>query len=249
MDALAPYRVPRFIAGLDVGQMNDVSALVIVEREMRLLYGRLEPYFFAGYLERIPLQTPYPAMVRGVRDRVEKLPQDLGTALIVDATGVGRPVVDQFREGWTSFDRFTQRPITLPGKPSIVALTLTASTEPRKIERWDEQYVPKRDVIMTLMLTLQQDRLQAAAGLGELMMLIQEARNFQWKVSKAGDDLYGQWREGKHDDLLLAVAIAVWWGTRYAVRVIPGQQTTYAQGARNPLLRPQERRQVIGGRR
>lgn len=247
LDPIAPYLQPRFIAGLDLGQMADPSALVVLEREMRLLHGRLEPYFFAGFLERIPLQTPYPAMVRGVRERLEKIPHQ--TALIVDATGVGRPVVDEFREGWTAFDVHTQQPYTLPGKPSIVALTLTSGNEPRTVERWDEQHVPKRDVIMTLMLTLQQGRLQAAAGLGELMTLVEEGHNFQWKVSKAGDDLYGQWRTNKHDDLLLAVAIAVWWGTTYAVRVIPGQGTTYAQGARNPLMRRPERQPVGGPRR
>ena len=28
-------------------------------------------------------------------------------------------------------------------------------------------------------------------------------------------DSYGAWREGAHDDMVLAVAIAVWWGLRW----------------------------------
>lgn len=247
MEPLAPYLQPRFIAGLDIGQMSDPSAIVIVEREMRLLYGRLEPYFFVGFLEQVPLQTPYPFMVRGTRARLEKIPHQ--TALIVDATGVGRTVVDLFRQGWTSYDPVTMRPLTLPGKPSIVALTLTGSHEPRKIERWDEQHVPRLDIIMALMLALQQGRVQVAAGLDKLATLIEEARNFHWKRVKEDEDVYTQWRTNHFGDLLFALAIAVWWGTQYAIRVIPGQQTTYAQGASNPLLRRQERRQAIGGRR
>ena len=42
------------------------------------------------------------------------------------------------------------------------------------------------------------------------------------KISETGKDSYGAWREGAHDDLVLAVALAVWkakkgkkspWGT------------------------------------
>lgn len=247
MDALAPYLQPRFIAGLDIGQMSDPSALAIVEREMRLLNGRLEPYFFVGYLEQIKLLTPYPLMVRGVRMRLERIPHQ--TALIVDATGVGRTVVDLFRNGWTSYDPLTMFPMTLPGKPSIVALTLTGSHEPRKVERWDEQHVPTLDVIMAFMLALQQSRVQVAAGLDKLVTLIEEARNFEWKKPRQEDDVYSQWKTNHWGDLLFALAIAVWWGTIYAIRVIPGQQTTYAQGARNPLLRSPARQPVGGPRR
>jgi hypothetical protein len=33
-----------------------------------------------------------------------------------------------------------------------------------------------------------------------------------------GHDSYGQWREGQHDDLVLAVALAAWWAeTRHGV--------------------------------
>jgi hypothetical protein len=33
---------------------------------------------------------------------------------------------------------------------------------------------------------------------------------FRVKITPAADEVFGAWREGAHDDLVLAVAIAVW---------------------------------------
>jgi hypothetical protein len=237
----ALYRPPKFIAGLDIGQQVDPTALCIMERQMLLDQGTLVPRFDTRYLERLPLQTPYPVMVKGVRERLEKLGDR--AVLVIDATGVGRAVTDQFRDGWHTTDSLTGERLTLPGKPTIIALTIT-NAEHARSERWDEWYVPKRDLIMTFMVALQQRRFRVAAGLKEAEMLFKEGQGFQWKVSKAGNDLYGAWREGQHDDLLLACAIAVWWGERYAPRSLPSSQgQAYAIGSGNPL------RRVAGGRR
>jgi hypothetical protein len=43
-------------------------------------------------------------------------------------------------------------------------------------------------------------------------------------------DSYGAWREGAHDDLVLAVAVAAWYGEHYSP----------------PLPRPTARTQFIG---
>lgn len=240
MESLALHRPPRFLAGLDCGQMSDPSALAVLERQMVLTAGALEPRFDARHLERLPLQTPYPAMVKGVRERLERIGERC--ALIIDATGVGRGVVDMFREGWTDYDPLTLERRTLPGKPTIIAVTLTNAEQPRS-ERWDEWLVPKRDVVMAFMVALQQRRFRAAKGLPEAETLFREGQNFQWRVSKAGNDLYGAWREGQHDDLLLAVAIAVWWGERYCPRSLPNAQIQYATPTGNPLAR------AVSGRR
>jgi hypothetical protein len=237
MDTLALYRPPRFIAGLDVGQMSDPSALIVLERQMRLVEGRLEPYFFCGHLERLPLQTPYPVMARGVRQRLEQLGERC--LLVVDATGVGRGVVELCRAAWVEYDPDLQEAQVVPGRPAIMAVTLTSGATVQA-ERWDEQRVPKREVVMAFMVVLQQHRFQAAASLAEIPTLLKEAQNFQWKVSRTGDDQYGAWRAGEHDDLLLACCLAVWAGERYApVAVLPPGRdgVLYARGAGNPVLR------------
>lgn len=239
--AAALYRPPRFLAGLDLGQQSDPTALAIMERQMLLDHGTLVPRFDTRYLERLPLQTPYPVMVKGVRERLEKLGER--AVLVIDATGVGRPIVDAFREGWASSDTITGERLTLPGKPTIIAITIT-NAEHARSERWDDWYVPKRDLIMTFMVALQQRRFRVAAGLKDAETLFKEGQNFQWRVSKTGNDLYGAWREGQHDDLLLACAIAVWFGQRFAPTALPSSQgQAYATATSNPL------RRVAGGRR
>jgi len=46
-------------------------------------------------------------------------------------------------------------------------------------------------------------------------MLVQEFLNFLVKIDPlTGHDSYGAWREGQHDDLVLATAVACWYGER-----------------------------------
>ena len=42
--------------------------------------------------------------------------------------------------------------------------------------------------------------------------LIQELSNFKVKITTKGNDTYEAWREGQHDDLVLSVALACWYG-------------------------------------
>jgi hypothetical protein len=52
------------------------------------------PIFQVGHLERLPLGTPYPAIVAHVGRLLTKLPG--GPELVIDFTGVGRPIFDMF---------------------------------------------------------------------------------------------------------------------------------------------------------
>ena len=56
-----------------------------------------KPTFRCGHLERLPLATPYPGIVRHVH-RLLSHPPFLGQSeLVLDLTGVGRPVADLFQ--------------------------------------------------------------------------------------------------------------------------------------------------------
>lgn len=202
---------PRYFAGLDVGQLADPTALAIVERSLRLGPQGITPWFDVRHLERVPLRTPYPQMVEGVRERLEVLKEHC--VLLIDATGVGRGIVDLFRQAWTVWDATTQQPVILPQKPRIVSVTLTGGTETRH-PVWHEWHVPKREVITPLLLALQRQRIRIAASLPDAQTLLAEARNFQYRIKQSHDE-YGAWREGTHDDLVLATAMAIWWGTYY----------------------------------
>jgi hypothetical protein len=71
------------ILGADIGQAVDPSAIAVLEG------------FTVRHLERVPLGTSYPL----VADRIAAVARAAGDAPIaVDATGVGRAVVDLLRE-------------------------------------------------------------------------------------------------------------------------------------------------------
>ncbi len=61
------------------------------------------------------------------------------------------------------------------------------------------------------MATIENDRLQIASGLRYAAALVGELRAFRRQVTGAGRAAYGA-ETGAHDDLVVAVALAVWRG-------------------------------------
>ena len=78
-----------FVVGVDLGQARDYTAIAVAE-----LVGGGDQHL--RHLERLPLGTPYPAVVERIAALVRALPGD--TDLVIDATGVGRPVRDMMRD-------------------------------------------------------------------------------------------------------------------------------------------------------
>jgi hypothetical protein len=82
-------------------------------------------------------------------------------------------------------------------------------------------HVPKRDLVSVLQVLLQTKRLQVAEDLPEASMLVKELLSFKVKITTQAHDTYGAWREGVHDDLVLATALACWYANRIDGRRIP----------------------------
>jgi hypothetical protein len=61
---------------------------------------------------------------------------------------------------------------------------------------------------------LQTRRLHIASGLAEAPLLVKELENFRVHVTLARNESPESWREGQHDDLVLAAALAAWMGER-----------------------------------
>jgi hypothetical protein len=195
----------RYFVGLDLGQRQDFTAVAVVQRTvgyarqfdhakwMENCYPEKTSYS-ASYLERMPLGMAYPDVVERVRKLLSH-PRLAGAAtLVVDGTGVGAPVVDLLRRAGL-------------GCP-IIAATITGGD--RETRDGDYYRVPKRDLIAGLQVMLQQGELAVAARLPEAPTLVKEMLDMRVKISAAGHDSYSAWREGAHDDLVLALALAVW---------------------------------------
>jgi len=92
----------RWVIGVDLGQRRDYSAVAAVE-VFDAVYDQRDP-FTADFIrsrsyrvrgvERVRLGTPYPDVVRHLRDVAQRTPLAGNCTLVVDATGVGAPVVD-----------------------------------------------------------------------------------------------------------------------------------------------------------
>jgi hypothetical protein len=238
-----------FILGVDLGQSNDYTALTVLERtgvdtgrtrehkqSVSTVRGgdyspawvsRSQPgtrtittpvtenHYQAQYLERLAIGTPYPAQVARIKALHDRLKADTGTApaLVADATGVGRPVIDMLRAA----------------DLSPVAITVTGGDA---VSRDGRDYrVPKRDLVSTVSVLLQAERLKIARALPEASTLTAELLAFKVSISLKGHDSYGndagQWRENPHDDLVLAVALACWYGENVKAPVRRAQSFSF----------------------
>jgi hypothetical protein len=141
------------------------------------------------HLERLPLGTSYPAVVAHVGRLLAKLPAR--TELAIDLTGVGRPV----------FDLFVYAGI----QPVGVLITAgTAETRHGPIIG-----VPKLLLVSRLQALLHEGRLKIHRDIPDAPMLIRELQDFRVEYTAAGSLTFNA-RSGRHDDLVLALAIAVW---------------------------------------
>ena len=193
--------------GLDLGQAQDYTALSVVEAHPTIKEYRASDYdpirkigclplsFHIRHLQRYKLGTSYPEIVDDVSQKVRQLNE---AALVIDHTGVGRPVFDLF-------ERAGLRPL---------GITITGSDT---VHGEDRQWrVPKRDLVGILQVAVQAGRFKVAQELPEAKVLVDELLNFRVKINlKTAHDSYEAWREGVHDDLVLSVALACWTATQY----------------------------------
>src|SRR6266568_3031382 len=95
-----------FYIGLDLGKRLDCSALAVLERPETargfdylhwMQRNPTEKALVVRYLERIQLGTPYTQVVTRLQQVNSRLRENGKCQLVVDATGVGMPVVDMLR--------------------------------------------------------------------------------------------------------------------------------------------------------
>jgi hypothetical protein len=193
-----------YTVGVDLGQAVDPTAVMVVESvvtkrvwqdewhaEPRTAVQSVEHR--VRHAERLPLQLPYPQQVAHVRGLMmsPELPAR-GTELVIDLTGVGRPVYDLFEQDGL--------------KPVGVVITggLETTRDGAQVHR-----VPKILLVSRLQAALHANELKFATGLKEESALKQEFSEFRMRTTDSGRLTFGA-REGRHDDLILALACAVW---------------------------------------
>jgi hypothetical protein len=170
-----------FIIGVDLGQAQDPTALAVAETH--------EPGIHVRHLERLPLGTPYPKVIERITALVEKLP---GAALVVDATGVGRAVLDHMAE------------------LGPVAVTITGGC----FTSYDGTMwrVSKKALLRPLVAATESGRLKVAKGLREAEAFQHELLAFQRRITETRHSAFEGM--GERDDLVIAAALVCWWAEK-----------------------------------
>lgn len=179
-----------FYVGLDLGLKRDPTAMVVLERLVRNTGVRdpvdlsmvMEKVTMIRRVERVPLETPYaevPALVGRV---LRGLPSGATKTLLVDATGVGAPVIEMLKAAG------------LPGRLTPVVITGGQNVGLMQ----GAETVPRRALLENLRSMLETGVLRAAEGLAGWADLRRE--------------LLAMGRQGgsEHDDLVFALALGAW---------------------------------------
>jgi hypothetical protein len=191
-----------YLAGLDLGQGAEPTALAVVERTRSA--DPEKPHqtvrrYAVRYLKRWPLQTAFEDIARDVAGLLAML-DPRRPLLAVDQTGVWLAVVG------------TVRRADIPASLYPVTITFGAAVTPPGED--GSLHVPKKDLAGVLSVLLQGHQLQFAP-LPESELLKRELLQFRVKPPSAGAVTVESWRERPHDDLVLAVGLACWLGERF----------------------------------
>jgi hypothetical protein len=160
------------ILGLDPGQRRDPAGLAVVAG------------FDVVHLERLVLGTSYIALA----ERAVAIATAAGDCpVVVDASGVGRAVVDMLREQGLE----------------PVAVTLTGGSKLRVVGR--EVSLPRSSLLLLLQAAVEAGRLRVAEGLVHGPALVSEL--LAARSGPSGTEARGLWH---HGDLMTAVALCLW---------------------------------------
>lgn len=180
------------LIGLDLGQQNDYTVVSILKvLENPRIRGTL---YHLIYLYRVPLETSYPNIISWISAMVSDHLENYNYVMVVDYTGVGRPIVDMLRQD----------------KINLLAVNITGGNA----ATWkygNEVSVPKKEIVTSLQVTLESSRLRFSENVSSLDTLAQEFISFKPKISPSAN-LQFEAEYGYHDDIVMSIGLAIWYG-------------------------------------
>ena len=223
-----------YFLAVDFGTINAFTAISITRRVERFqkqtatpgtpAYLRERRTIVSGYentyLQRAEQGMAYPQVLKNVQAMLNS-PQLSGkTELIFDATGVGVGIVQQARDMGMS-----PVPITITGGNQVTVNTDLGGYN-----------VPKRDLVMSLILAFQNHRIQIAQS-PHRANLKDELQAFRMKMKKTGNETYENYRDSDHDDLVLSLAMGIWYPEHIFGSVVQGDKFERTEEAEYDPLR------------
>jgi hypothetical protein len=199
--------VQRYIMGVDLAQSVDFTAVAVIEHsrkpradfdvndKTKVLRQKADEHFDLVHLERLTRGLPYPEIVQHVATLLARDPlRTAGCDLVIDATGVGRPVYELFeRAGLRS-----------------IGITITSGEGYSSDGDWWR--VSKQLLVAGVDARLATHELRFAANLAEAGALRSELADFRRHLSASGNATWSA-RATAHDDIVMALALCVFWAT------------------------------------
>jgi hypothetical protein len=190
-----------YIVGLDLGKSADFSALIPLRKTGVKVVPDSDrkplPVYAVRAVKRWSLNTAYTTVIEDVV-RLFADREFAGGHLVIDATGVGAGVVDSFRQA----------------KPAatIHSIVITGGhTESRRPN--NVRHVSKTILIHLALMCVLQERIKFARRIPEADVIKRELSNYTMRISPSANETYSA-RDSEHDDLVLALALAVYLGDR-----------------------------------
>ncbi|MEM9553707.1 MAG: hypothetical protein AAGC60_05565 [Acidobacteriota bacterium] len=189
-------RIHAPVIGVDVGQSHDPTALCVAEEDERTVAGRSTVHWLVRHLERLPLGTPYPAVVERLEAVIDHAADRAGLrpVLLVDATGVGKPIVDRLR--------------TLAPPADLWAVQFVSGSRCTLDRAKRHLRAGKQRIIRHLEIALEQGRVHLPST-READALARELQTFERRIDTNGSVRLEAFRHGTHDDLVTALALVV----------------------------------------
>ncbi len=232
-NTLFPYPYQAFFVGVDIGQRHDFTAIAILElltvftNEVdRVTYERkTKSHFRLRHIDRIPLNTEFESIVDYLVRLVSR--QDLTDRanVIIDATGVGAPIYEMF------YKRRAAR--------EALRVVITGADEAHKEHGRPHWTVPRRDLLYGVENLLRNRQLDIATDSPHSKTLARELSLIERNFSQSGREILESSRSTAHDDLVFALALAVWRARRHtAPAAVPPDAFRYLTNPQIPGLNP-----------
>lgn len=207
--------LPRYAIGVDLAFSVDYTAIAVLEQLPDTPYRlrhlerlqRVEYTDIGAHLRDLvaALRTPVDFEERPPRDsqgRIpigvppERVPRVPDATVVFDYTGVGVAVRETFEAAKI-------------GAP-LIGVSIHGGDKTSYADGISR--VPKVDLVSTLVVAFQNQALTITPSLPLTPVLVGELTTFSVKRNpETMHESFAAWREGDHDDLVLAAALAVWW--------------------------------------
>lgn len=210
-----------FIAFLDVARRSDCFVLMVSRNRQELVEGqpdqmtRLVAKLSILYIDRW-FALPYRAMVEKAARMLNHAELANNTDLLIDATGVGDPVVEMFHELGIS-----ALPIIVTGGKDVRevyngfgSIIAPAGDRLRGLRAIREFHVPKADLAAAGEIMLQNRRVSIAKGLKYVEEFQKQLIHMNPRATPAGNVKYESDDNKVKDDMAFCFIGTCWWALR-----------------------------------